>query len=311
MKTRYLALAAAFTANLIYGINYVIAKGIMPDYLQPRSIILVRVIVAALLFWILKPFTKAEKIQKKHLLRIAVAAFFGVAANQILFFEGLNLTSPINASIIMVGVPIAVLIFSQLLIKEDITKRKLLGIILGSVGATFLILTSGTISLEPGNFLGNLLVMANATSYALFLVLIKPVMRYYQAFTVMRWVFLFGALYVIPVTLPPALAENWSVIPVNIWLSISYVVVFTTFLAYLLNNYSLRHINPATNSVMIYLQPVFASMIAIYYQKDQLTFQEVLAAMVIFAGVYFVISKSGKTVDKVHITQNQYHTKKL
>ncbi len=311
MKTRYLALTAAFTANLIYGINYVIAKGIMPDYLQPRSIILIRVIVAALLFWILKPFTKSEQIQKKHLLRIAIAAFFGVAVNQILFFEGLNLTTPINASIIMVGVPIAVLIFSQLLMKEDITKRKLLGIILGSAGATFLILTSGTINLEPGNFLGNLLVMANAISYALFLVLIKPVMLHYQAFTVMRWIFLFGALYVIPITLPPALAENWNVIPVNIWLSISYVVVFTTFLAYLLNNYSLRHINPATNSVMIYLQPVFASMIAIYYKKDQLTFQEVLAAMVIFAGVYFVISKSGKTVDKVHITQNQYHTKKL
>ncbi|HOI31352.1 MAG: DMT family transporter [Bacteroidales bacterium] len=305
MKNRYLALAAAFVANLIYGINYVIAKGIMPEYLQPRSIILVRVTIAALLFWLLKPFTIAEHIQKIHLLRIAVAAFFGVAANQILFFEGLNLTTPINASIIMVGVPIAVLIFSQILVKEIITKRKLFRIILGSIGAIYLILNSGTISLEPGNFLGNLLVLANASSYALYLVLIKPVMRHYQAFTVMRWVFLFGAVYVIPITLPPALSEDWRIIPLNIWMSISYVVFFTTFLAYLFNNFSLRHINPTTNSVLIYLQPVFASLVAINFQKDQLTYQEVLAAMVIFAGVYFVISKPGKAVESLKIKHNQ------
>lgn len=291
MNYRYLALAAAFIANLIYGLNYVIAKGIMPDYLQPRSIILIRVSVAALLFWVLKSFTKEEKIHKKHLFRIALAAFFGVAANQILFFEGLNLTTPINASIIMVGVPIAVLIFSQILAGERITSRKLTGILLGSFGAGFLILTSGKISLEPGYFLGNLLILGNATSYALYLVLIKPVMRHYQAITVMRWVFLFGTFYVIPLTLSPALADNWNVIPASIWLSIAYVVIFTTFFAYLLNNFSLKHIHPSTNSVFIYLQPFFASIIALFYQKDKLSLEDVVAALIIFVGVYFVISK--------------------
>ncbi len=305
MKNRYFALAAAFTANLIYGINFVIAKGIMPDFLQPRSIILLRVSIAALLFWLLKPFVRPEKIHKKHLIRIAFASFFGVAANQILFFEGLNLTTPINASIIMVGVPIAVLIFSQILVKEVITSRKLVGILLGSAGAVFLILTSGEVSLKPGNFLGNLLILGNASSYALYLVLIKPVMRHYQAVTVMRWIFLFGSAYVIPLTLSPALTENWTSIPVNIWLSIGYVIIFTTFLAYLLNNYSLRHIHPSTNSAFIYLQPVFASFIALIFQKDQLTLEEIFAALVIFTGVYFVISKPTNALISTQIVNNQ------
>jgi drug/metabolite transporter (DMT)-like permease len=291
LKSRTLALIAAFFANLIYGVNFVVAKGIMPDYLQPRAIIFIRVIVAAMLFWLIKPFVKSEKVSKKHMLRIALAALFGVATNQILFFEGLNLTTPINASIIMVGVPIAVLIFSQWIAKERITKTKVLGISLGSFGAAFLILGSGQINLHPGTFLGNVFILLNASAYALYLVLIKPVMRHYQALTVMRWVFLFGAVYIIPFTLPIALKSDWSSIPLNIWISISYVIIFTTFLAYLMNNFSLKTIHPSTNSVFIYFQPVISSLIALSFQKDTLEIQEVVAALFIFAGVYFVSRK--------------------
>lgn len=288
MKSRTAALFAAFGANLIYGLNYVIAKGIMPDYLQPRAIIFVRVIIAALLFWLLKPFVADEKVSKKHLFQIAVAALFGLAANQILFFEGLNLTTPINASIIMVGAPIAVLLFSQWIYKERITRTKILGIGLGSFGAAFLILGSGEISFSKDTFTGNILILLNASTYALYLVLIKPIMKYYKALTVMRWVFLFGAIFIIPFTLMPALKANWSEIPFSIWLSIVYVILFTTFLAYLLNNYSLKTIHPSTNSVFIYLQPVFSTILALSLNKDTLEIQEVVAALFIFAGVYFV-----------------------
>lgn len=288
MKSRTAALFAAFSANLIYGLNYVIAKGIMPDYLQPRAIIFVRVIIAALLFWLLKPFVADEKVSKKHLFQIAVAALFGLAANQILFFEGLNLTTPINASIIMVGAPIAVLLFSQWIYKERITRTKVLGIALGSFGAAYLILGTGEISFSKDTFLGNILILLNASTYALYLVLIKPIMKHYKALTVMRWVFLFGAIFIIPFTLMPALKANWSEIPFNIWLSIIYVILFTTFLAYLLNNYSLKTIHPSTNSAFIYLQPVFSTILALSLKKDTLEIQEVVAALFIFAGVYFV-----------------------
>ncbi len=224
---------------------------------------------------------------------MALSAVFGVAINQIMFFEGLNLTTPINASIIMVGVPIAVLIFSQLINKEKITLSKAIGILFGTAGAVILILNSGTIDLKPGNFLGNMLIVINATSYALYLVLIKPLMKIYRPLTVMRWVFLFGFVYVFIFTFPVAKQSDWSIIPLNIWISIGYVVLFTTILAYFLNNYSLTKISPAANSSFIYLQPIFAAVIALAFSKDELTFLEVFAALLIFVGVYFVIRKNG------------------
>ncbi len=284
---------AILGANLIYGLNYVIAKGIMPDFMAPRTIILFRVAGATLIFWLVSAFIKREKVNKKDLFRLLVVAFFGIALNQIMFFEGLNLTTPINASIIMVGTPILVLVFSHYLLKEHLTSLKLFGIALGSAGAAWLILKNGTISFSSGTFLGNLFILINASSYALFLVLVKPLMKKYSALTVMKWVFTFGLIYVVPVSLPLAIKTDFTAIPFSIWMSVTYVVLFTTVLAYFLNNYSLKIVSPTVNSAYIYLQPVLATVVALAVGKDYLTWIEVVAALLIFSGVYLV-SRPGK-----------------
>ena len=279
---------AILGANFIYGLNYVIAKGIMPEYMAPRTIILFRVVGAALVFWLVGSFFKREKVEKRDLLRLLLVSFFGIALNQIMFFEGLNLSTPINASIIMVGTPILVLVFSHYILKEHLTVLKLTGIALGSVGAAWLILKNGTISFSSGTFLGNLFVLINASSYALFLVLVKPLMQKYSALTVMKWVFAFGLIYVVPVSLPLAMKTDFGAIPFTIWMSVTYVVLFTTVLAYFLNNYSLKLVSPTVNSAYIYLQPFLATIVAMAVGKDFLTWVEVVAALLIFSGVYLV-----------------------
>jgi len=279
---------AILGANLIFGLNYVIAKGIMPDFMAPRTIILFRVAGATLIFWLVSTFVKQEKVEKKDLFRLLVVAFFGITLNQIMFFEGLNLTTPINASIIMVGTPILVLVFSHYILKEHLTTLKLLGIALGSAGAAWLILKNGILSFSSGTFLGNLFILINASSYALFLVLVKPLMRKYSAITVMKWVFTLGLIYVIPVSLPLALKTDFAAIPFTIWMSVTYVVLFTTVLAYFLNNYSLKLVSPTVNSAYIYLQPFLATIVAMAVGKDFLTWVEVVAALLIFSGVYLV-----------------------
>lgn len=288
------ALTAAFLANLIYGLNYVIAKGIMPVYLQPRSIILLRVSGAALVFSVLYFSRSKQSVKPAHLLRLAIAAFFGVALNQILFFEGLNLTSPINASIIMVGVPVIVLLLSALFLSERLTPIKISGVAAGFSGAAYLIYMSGNHSEIPSTLTGNLLILANATSYSVYLVIVKPLFRYYKPITIVSWIFLFGFIYVAPLTISGAVGENWTEFPLSIWLSILYVIVFTTILAYFLNNYSLSHLSPSANSAFIYTQPVFASLVAISLGSDELRLMHLLAALLIFAGVYLV-SKPDKT----------------
>lgn len=293
LKHRAPALLAALGANLIYSLNYIVAKGIMPDYLQPRSIILLRVVGASLVFWIISLFTKTEKVLLSDLLLIAFASLFGVTINQILFFEGLNLSTPINASIIMVCVPLGVLSFSRLIKGEALSWLKVAGILIGTTGAAALILQRGSFEFSSSTALGNALIVLNASSYALYLVLIKPMMEKYHPITVMKWVFLFGMVSVIPFTMHIAIKADWSIIPPTIWLSIVYVIVFTTVLAYFFNNFSLQRISPTTNSAFIYLQPFFTAILALLLGKDQLNLSMVLPALLIFTGVYLVIRPSG------------------
>lgn len=282
---------AVLGANIIFGLNYVIAKGIMPHWMEPRAIIFLRVMGATAAFWLVEMFTVREKVVRKDLRRMFVLAIFGVAVNQILFFEGLNLTTPINASIIMVGTPILVLLMSRFVIGDKISAGKLLGIILGFGGAAFLILRNGHLSLSSNTTLGNLLVLINASSYGLFLVMVKPLMSKYKPLTVMKWVFTFGLIFVTPVSIGEIINTNFSVIPLNIWFSIMYVVIFTTIFAYFLNNYSLQKISPSANSSYMYLQPILASLVAIFAGKDKLTTTEVVASLLIFTGVFFVNKK--------------------
>lgn len=279
---------AIIGANTIYGLNYVIAKGIMPDYMEPRAIIFLRGAGAALIFWLLGLFFPTEKVREKDLFRLALAGFFGVFLNQVLFFEGLNLTTPINASIIVTVIPVLVLVFAQILLKEKITPNKIIGIILGASGAILVILTGGEISLASDTFVGNVLVFINAAAFAMYLVLVKPMMVRYHPMTVIKWIFLFGFLFISTVSTHKILQADLSSIPPLIWGSIAYVVVATTGLAYLLNNYSMRMLSPTVTGTYIYLQPILASFVAIMVGQDQLTTEAVIATLLIFAGVFFV-----------------------
>jgi drug/metabolite transporter (DMT)-like permease len=279
---------ALLGANTIYGLNYVIAKGIMPDYLMPKAIIFLRVSVTVLVFGILHFVLPSEKVEKRDLFKLAVCAVFGVAINQILFFEGLNLSTPINASIIITVIPVLILIFSHYILKEKITTIKVVGIMLGAAGALLVILSAGSGDFRSGTMLGNLLIFLNALSWALYLVLIKPLMEKYDSITIMKWVFFFGLIIIFPFTFTSFTASSFISIPFKIWMSVSFVVFGATIIAYFLNNYSLKTVSPNVNGIYIYLQPLIASVVAILFGKDQLTVIKTIAAVLIMAGVYFV-----------------------
>ena len=288
MNSRLLAHLALFAANLIYGINYTVAKDVMPDYIQPLGFIFLRVSGAIVLFWFCFRFFFYEKVEKKDLLKLAVCGLFGVAINQMLFFKGLNLTTPINAAVIMVTNPILVLIMSAVLATEKITKRKLLGIAAGATGAISLITYGGAIEMNTDHFWGNIMVLINAASYGGYLVLVKPLMKKYKPITVISWVFIFGFVFVIPFGWGEFQAIDWGNMPSHILWKVAFVVLGTTFTAYLLNIYGLKTLNPSTVSTYIYLQPVLASIIALMVGSDQLSFIKVAAALTIFVGVYLV-----------------------
>jgi drug/metabolite transporter (DMT)-like permease len=279
---------AIIGANTIWGLNYVIAKGIMPDFLLPRAIIFFRVMGTGVLFWTLHFFLPPEKVEKRDLLKIAVCAIFGVGINQILFFEGLNLTTPISASIINTIIPVMILIFSHFILKEKITNIKVLGIMFGAAGALMIILSAGDGDFRFNTLLGNFMIFMNAASWAFYLVLVKPLMEKYDSPTILKWMFFFGFIIIIPFSFQTVASSSFDQIPMGIWMSILFVVFITTGFAYYLNNYSLKTISPNVNGIYIYLQPLVASFVAIVWGKDNLTVIDLVAAVLIMAGVYLI-----------------------
>lgn len=294
MRINLKAHSALLTANVIYGLNYIIAKGIMPDYMSPRAIIFLRISGALFIFSLIHYFLSKERINRKDVVRLALCGLFGVATNQILFFEGLNLSTPINASIIMTCGPILVLIYSFFLLKEKITPLKIIGISLGTIGASIIILSSGEFSFSSSTFSGNILIILNAAAYSLYLVIVKPLRDKYSSLTIMKWVFTFGFIWSFPFCIGPALNTDFSAIPANIWGSIFYVIIGTTVFAYLLLNYALKFVSPVVNSSYIYSQPVIASLVAILYLNETLSLLESASAILIFIGVYFVSVRKEK-----------------
>jgi drug/metabolite transporter (DMT)-like permease len=298
MNQRTIALIAVSIATLIYGVTFTIAKEVMPIYIQPYAFILLRVSSGTLVFWTAGLFITRQKIEKGDYKKIMIASFFGIALNMLSFFKGLSLTSPISASVMMVTSPIMVLIFSSILIRKPIGKQRVLGVFVGLIGALFLItLGSSSKGASENSAFGNFLVFLNAASYGLYLVLAKDLIKKYNPVVFIKWLYLFGLIFVIPFGYSELTAIIWQEIPTNIYWNIGFVLIFTTCITYLFNLYGLSKLKPTTVSVFIYLQPVIATIYALIVGSDSLNLVKICATLLIFFGVYLVtkqVEKSSK-----------------
>jgi drug/metabolite transporter (DMT)-like permease len=291
VSKRNWALVAATLVSIIYGVTFTIAKDVMPKYVDAFGFIVLRVGGSVVLFWLLSFFGPKEKIAKADFPRIIAAALFGVAVNMLTFFKGLSYTSPIMGAVLMVTTPMIVLVLSAFIMKERMKNRKLVGIILGLAGTTTLILYGKSMVNAPNASLGNLLVFINAVSYGFYLIIVKKLMDKYNAFTFVKWIYTFGFLMVLPFGWSEFQAIDFGYLPADIFWKISFVVVFSTFLTYLLNLVSMRELKPTTVAVFIYLQPLFATIFAVSLGKDELNWVKLLSAVLIFIGVYLVTQK--------------------
>lgn len=290
---------ALLIVNIIYGANYSIAKEVMPLYIQPFAFVVMRVVGATILFWIVGTLFIREKIDKKDLPKLALLAVFGVAGNQLFFLKGLSLTTPINASIIMVSNPIVVMIVAAIVLKEKISLLKIIGIVIGVSGALFLLLFNKQFSFGSETMVGDSLIFLNSLFWAAYIILVKPLMNKYNTLTIVKWVFLFGCFYVIPFGYKDFETINWQSIPPHIWWNIAFVVLITTFVAYLLNTYALKALSPSVVSIYIYLQPFLTTLIAIfYYNNDELDARKIVSGLLIILGVYLVSKPKHKKVVK-------------
>ncbi|WGK65966.1 DMT family transporter [Croceiramulus getboli] len=287
MNQRHWALAAATAASTIYGVNHTLAKDLMPTYIGAYGFIFLRVTGAAVLFWLVSLFLPSERVAPKDYLRIIACAFFGMCINMLAFFKGLSLSTPINSSVVITLTPVILLLLAVLFLKERVGWIKISGIGLGLIGALVLILFGARVQENAPNIpFGNMLFIVNATAYAIYLILVKPLTAQYSSITLMKWFFLIALPMNLPITWNEFSAVAWTALPMRAVLIMLFVVVGTTFLTYLFNVYALKQLKASTIGAFIYLQPVIAVLFAILVGADRLTPIRILAAILIFIGVY-------------------------
>ena len=293
MNKRTLGFLAASGATIIYGLNHTIAKNVMPTYITPFGFILLRVLGAAILFWLVSFLIKPEKIQKKDWPRLIACSFLGMVINMLAFFKGLELSTPVNSSVIITISPIIVFIFSAILLKEKIQSLKTIGIISGFVGAVILVLYTSKTGINAPNIpLGNVLFIVNSFAYGLYLVLVKPLIEKYNIITLLKWLFLLAIFLNLPLTFNEFISVKWTDLPINdAVLPMLFVVVGTTFCTYLFNAYALRTLSPSTVSSFIYLQPIVGIVYAVSTKSDTLSLVSVSGMILIFIGIYLVTKK--------------------
>ena len=292
MNKRTLALLAAFGATTIYGLSHTIAKEVMPTYVQGFGLVQIRLMGAASLFWIVSFFIPKQRIARSDFPRMVLCAFLGMALNMLCFFKGIELSTPINSAVLITVTPILVFVFSAVLIKERLLLPRIIGVVLGFVGALVLIFFGGEIRQDAPNIpLGNLLFLFNAAGFGMYLVLVKSLSAKYTTVHLLKWLFLFGFLMSLPVTYNEFNAVSWASLPFKAIWRFGYVIVGTTFMTYLLNVYALKQLKASTIGVFTYLQPLIGIAYAVVVGADVFTPSKLIAAGVVFMGVYLVTKR--------------------
>lgn len=292
-NTRISGHIACLAAYAIFGFNIIVCKDLTGGHLiSPLGIFTIRSIGAGLLFWALSLFLPKEKVDRKDYIKIFAASFLGFFMTQITFLVAIPEVTPMHCSILSAMSPIYTMFIAAIVLKEPLTWKKGGGVLLSLCGIIFLILNNaGTSGVSESSLIGLLLMFLNSLSFSLYLGIFRPLIDKYSVVTFMKWIFLFSTLMSLPFTFREVLGFGWTRIPsAQLW-ELGYLVVFATFVSYFLIPFGQKRIRPTLVSMYSYVQPIIATIISICIGMDQLTWQKVLAAFMVFAGV-FVVSRS-------------------
>ena len=280
--------------NIIFGLNIPIIKSLLSGCVTPYALNFFRITGACILFWMLSFFVKEEKVSRQDLIMLFFAGILGITINQFAFLNGLSMTTPINAAIIVTLTPIITMILAACFQKEPITGKKVIGVFIGAIGATLLILANVGITNGSGSAIGNILCLLSSLSYALYLTAFKKLIHKHNPVTLMKWMFLFSFILILPFSFNEIKAIPWQTFSLTVWLRLGYVIILATFVTYLLIPVGQKLLRPTTLSMYNYLQPLFASLVAVAIGLDMFGWNKILAAILVFVGVYVVTQSKSR-----------------
>lgn len=283
---------AVLLANLFFGANFAAVKYITPSLLKPFALNVVRVIASLVLFALVLIFQKNKApLQKKHIGRLFICAITGVAINQLMFIKGLSLTSSIHGALLMLVTPIFITFIAAWVLKEKLSLLKILGLISGVGGATFLILQRSGGHEGSDMLTGDVLIIINAIFYSFYLVMVRPLMAVYSPLQVVTYVFAIGSIMILPFGWSELMHTQWHLWDDSHFATLTFIVIGATFCAYLFNMYGVNTIGSSATGAYIYTQPVFAGIIAVLLMGEEFNWIKIVASIFIFLGVFLVNKK--------------------
>ncbi|HTF80801.1 MAG TPA: DMT family transporter [Cytophagales bacterium] len=283
--------ALLFSVCISNALNYSISKIVMDGFVDPMSVIFIRIFCTSVFFWIMSMLLQIkETVAVSDYKRLVVCSLLGISCNQLMFYNGLHRTTPINASVMTLMSPIIIFLVTHFVVKEKSAWWQMLGVLLAGVGAALLLFGKG-VAFGRDTFVGDMLILGNSTVYAIFVVLVTPLMRKYHPVTVMKLVFTLAMPVVFPLTYSKLGEAHWGQMTLVPWLSLLFIIIFGTIYNYYVNTWSLRHVSPSVNGGYIYSIPFLATIFAIIMDKDVLTVEKLLYGALIFTGVYLVSRK--------------------
>ena len=290
---------ACLMAYSIFGFNIIVCKDLTSgEFLSPLAIFCLRAMGAGALFWIISFFMPKEKVEKKDYLKIFAASVLGFFVCQLAFLAGIPHITPMDCSILASISPIYTMFIAAIALKEPISVQKVSGVAISFLGVIYLILSNITSSgAAQTDMFGVIMLIINSISFSLYLGIFKPLISKYSVFTFMKWIFLFAFLMSFPFTAKEIFTTNWSEIPTVQLSELAYLIICATFVTYTLIPLAQKIIRPTLVSMYSYVQPIIAIVVSIWIGMDTLTWQKVLAAVMVFGGVV-IVSYSKSKVEK-------------
>ena len=307
-KNSIIGHASALVAYAIFGFNIIVCKDLTSgNLIPPLGIFTLRSLVAGALFWLLSAFMPKEKVDRKDYIRIFAASMLGFLTCQVTFLVGIPHITPMDCSIMTAMSPIYTMIIAAIVIKEPITFKKAGGVALSFVGIIYLILSKSS---TPGGVaestpFGIFMIVLNILSFSMYLGIFKPLIAKYSVVTFMKWIFLFSACVAVPLSAKGLAKVGWAEIPSIQYAELAYLIICATFITYFLIPVSQKRIRPTLVSMYTYIQPIIAIVISIAIGMDVLTWQKVLAAIMVFAGVIVVSFSKTKQVSELKDSDNR------
>ena len=288
---------ACFTAYLIFGLNIVVCKDLTSSgVISPLALFTMRSIGAGSLFWIISLFMPKERVERRDLPKIFAASVLGFFLTQICFLMAISRITPMDCSIITSLSPLYTMFIAAYALKEPLSAQKIGGVVLSLCGVIYLILNSvtaasGVIETTPA---GVLLMIGNSLCFSLYLGIFKPIITKYSVVTFMKWIFLFSSLMTLPFTATEIVKTEFSALPLSFIAELAFLIICATFVTYFLIPVGQKLLRPTLVSMYSYVQPVVAVVLSVCVGMDTLTWQKVLAAITVFAGVVIVSRSRSK-----------------